>query len=168
MDSIGQIFGQGTVSIVWLSTGHHTACHVLLRELLGTGNVVVLAIWVTRWGYIERETIEFGESCLAGQELWMFICRQALEEQWPNLHFSNFETAFWKLYWRWLRQEAGDMLRRNDECFYWGNSSENCCDFLVDYISKFGIGVEFRRIPGRTGYPSRWWGCAGGQNDMAE
>lgn len=45
------------------------------------------------------------------------------------------------------------MLRRNDECFYWGNSSKNCCDLPVDYIRKFGIAVEFRR---RTAVICRW------------
>ena len=36
--------------------------------------------------------------------------------------------------------------------FYWGSSSENCLDLLVDYKRTFGRGSESRRIPGRTGW----------------
>lgn len=35
---------------------------------------------------------------------------------------------------------------RDDECFDWGNSRENCHDLQVDYIWKFGRGLSLGRF----------------------
>lgn len=37
------------------------------------------------------------------------------------------------------------MSKRND--VYWGNSSENCYDLLLDYVRNLGKGVESKHVP---------------------
>lgn len=82
------------------------------------------------------------------------------------MHFSLFSQCFESYIGGSWSRTWGNTLRRNDEHFYWDNSSENCHGLLVDYIWELGRGILSRNIPGFQNWISfRKWCPTEGEND---